>query len=345
MKAIVLDKVGDASGFQSKDIPIPSPKEGEVRIQIRAAGFNPVDFKIRRGDYGTTTPVILGADCSGVIDSIGPKVTSFKVGDEVFAIAFGQGSNGSYAEYLCLPEQFVAKKPSHLSFTEAASIPLATLTAYRAVIASGAITNREPIFIAGAAGGVGSMGVQLARHLQAGPIYTVAGSEESLDCMTQTLKIDPHNIVLYKGLSTEALQEKLTSLNSGSLFTSTFDYVGKEMKTLCLNLAKPSGHMVTTVPEDESYSTPVWTRGISPCFSKNLSVHFIFIGAESFLKTPKGWQIYQEQLAKIGELLASRAILPPQIKNLGDLSVATIQKAHGLLEGGKVKGKLVMQVS
>ena len=216
--------------------------------------------------------------------------SGFAVGDEVYALTFGQASNGSYAEYLSLPSQFVAKKPRNLSFEEAACIPLATITAYRSMVASRALESKGPIFIAGAAGGVGFMAVQLARHLQSGPIFTVAGSEESSRCMTETLKIEKKNILPYKGLSTDQLRDQLIALNRGSLFAATFDFVGKEMKDLCLALATYEGQMVTTVPEAPTYNTPVWTRGVSPCFAKNLNVHFIFIGAEkSFSGKPDSW--------------------------------------------------------
>src|SRR4029077_18378059 len=98
MKAVVLEAFGDVSHLKLKDIEVPQPKKGEVRVKIKAVGFNPVDFKIRQGLYGGDTPLILGTDCSGIIDAIGPEVAGIAMGDEVFAMPFGQCSNGSYAE-------------------------------------------------------------------------------------------------------------------------------------------------------------------------------------------------------------------------------------------------------
>src|SRR5690242_16901048 len=113
MKAVVLESFGDLSYLKFKEVHTPQPQKGEVRIRIKASGFNPVDFKIRQGHFGGKTPLILGSECSGVIDAVGEETRAFREGDEVYAMSFGQGSNGSYAEYLCIPEAFVSKKPEN----------------------------------------------------------------------------------------------------------------------------------------------------------------------------------------------------------------------------------------
>lgn len=345
MKAVVLDAFGDVSNFHLQEVPIPTPKQNEVRIRVKAASFNPVDCKIRKGSYGGDCPLVIGADCSGIIDEIGEGVTQFSIGDEVYGMPFGQCSNGSYAEYLCIPVQFIAKKPKHLSFEEASSLPLVSLTAYRAMIATHALEKKGPIFIAGAGGGVGSIAVQLAKHFHGGPIYTIAGSEESADFLMKTLKCKRDHIVLYKGLTLEDLQNKILSVNGGNLFGGCFDFVGKEMKQLCIALAAHSGHVASILPEDPNSSAPAWIQAGGLCFRKNLSFHSIFVGAESFSGGTSSWKIYQDHLDAITKLLDEKVLHPPVLKNVGSLSVETVQEAHRLLESGRVKGKLVMQVS
>ncbi len=344
MKAIVLDAFGEASHFKLADVPVPQPKKGEVRIKLKASGFNPVDYKIRQGWYGGNTPAILGSDCSGVIDAVGHEAQGFSVGDEVYAMPFGPCSNGSYAEFLCLPASFVAKKPSNLSFEQAAAVPLASLTAYRAMVSSHAIKRGDSLFIAGAGGGVGSFAVQLAKHYLVKDIFTVAGSEESARFLHEKLGLKKENILIYKGLSLKELEEKLIAMNGGRLFDATMDFVGGDMKRLCLNLTHHSGHCSSVIAERHEFNVPAWEAGVSPCFNKSLSVHFVFVGSEGFSGPPDSWSIYSRHLNHITQLIESGAIHIPAIKTVGHLSVEAVREAHRLLEEGRIKGKLIMSI-
>lgn len=344
MKAIVLEAYGDVSHFKLKQVEIPQPKNGEVRVRLKTAGFNPVDYKTRKGAYGGEAPVILGVDCSGVVDAVGPEAKGFSVGDEVIAFPFGQCSNGSYAEFLCLPVEFVTKKPKNISFEQAASIPVVALTAYRAMIAPAALKKGDTIFIAGAGGGVGSFAVQVANYAQVKTIYTVAGSEESSQFLQKQLGIKKEHILLYRNLTVDQMEEKLIAMNGGRLFDSTFDFVGGEMKRLCLKLTGHSGHFATPVLESKAFEFPVWERGASLCFNRNMSLHFVFVGSESFSGPQASWSIYARQLHSICQWIENGSIKVPPVKTLGHLSVETVKEAHRLLEEGKVKGKLVMTI-
>lgn len=344
MKAIVLEKFGDVSQLKLKLVDMPQPKEGEVKIQLKAAAFNPVDVKIRQGMYRGNTPMILGSDCSGIIDAVANDVTEFKVGDEVYALAFGRCSNGSYAEYLCLPSEFAAKKPKELSFEQAAALPIAALTSYRAMMASSAIKKGDVIFIAGAGGGVGSIAVQMAKLSGASTIFSVAGSEASSEFLQQELGLKNEHILLYHSLTFDQMLQRLITMNDGRLFKAAFDFVGGEMKRLCLNLVEHSGHFATIVPENSRFNFSVWERGPSLCFNRNLSLHFVFLGAEAFSGTRQLWDIYSHHLNHIAQLFNEGHLKPPAIKSLGKLSLETVIEAHRLLEEGRVKGKLVMSV-
>ncbi len=343
MRGITLEKVGGCEGFRLISLPIPEPKKGEIRIQVKAAGFNPVDTRIRRGEYGDSTPLILGADCSGIVDAVGEDAGEFKVGDEVYAMPFRQGMNGSYAEYLTLPHQFAAKKPKHLSFLEAASLPLASLTAFRATSFLASLHKNQSIFIAGAAGGVGAIAVQMIRHFYGDDIFTVAGSSDTVSFLEEKLHIEKKRIINYKSLSQEELQKRILEANQNQPFLATFDFVGKHMKTLATELTDYSGHIVSIVPESPTYELSTWTTG-SPYFRKNLISHPIFVGAESHSNDPSRWQIYKNHLKEITQLINEKKIVVPLCTSVGPLSVETVTKAHELLESSRVKGKLVMTI-
>ena len=345
MKAAVLEAYGDLSHLTLKEVPIPEPKPEQVRIQIKAVGFNPVDYKIRQGVYGGEAPIILGCDCSGIIDKVGSAVEGFSVGDEVYAMAFGsQPSNGSYAEYLCIPANMVAPKPKKLSFIQAAAVPLAAMTAYRALITSPSVNADKDIFIAGAGGGVGSFAVQFAKYQKVKDIYSIARNTESAEYITKQLGIKPEHIILYEGLSMDALQEKIIKLHQGKLFEASYDFVGNDIKRLCLQLTNFSGHFASILPERGEFSFPVWEAGKSLCFNRSMSLHLIFVGAESLANSNELLKIYSRQLSHITELMDNGIIQVPKITVVGKFALETIKEAHRLLESGHVKGKLVMEL-
>jgi NADPH2:quinone reductase len=121
MKAVVMSGYGSAEVFSLQEVPSPIPHEGEIRIRVKASGFNPVDWKIREGWYGGPPPKILGMDCSGIVDAVGPNTPQFDIGDEVYAMSFFRSSGGSYTQTSCrignLPTpkapDLISKKQAH----------------------------------------------------------------------------------------------------------------------------------------------------------------------------------------------------------------------------------------
>ncbi len=168
MKTIAIKEFGGRDKLQFMDLPVPEIKPGEILVKVKAAGVNPVDWKIREGYikdlFPYEFPIILGWDAAGIVEQAGPEVTRFKEGDEIFAYCrkpMVQG--GAYAEYIVLEEEHAAIKPKNTSFEEAASIPLAALTAYQSLFDAAKLQSGETVLIHAAAGGVGGFGVQLAR--------------------------------------------------------------------------------------------------------------------------------------------------------------------------------------
>lgn len=167
MQACIIESFGDRRRLKITDLPTPEPGEGEVLVRIHAAGVNPVDWKIREGWlkdlFPHELPLILGWDMAGVVAAVGHSARRFNPGDEVYAYARRPVvQEGTYAEYISLPESYVTRKPENLSMVEAASIPLVTLTAYQALFEAGRLQSGQSVLILGASGGVGSSAVQLA---------------------------------------------------------------------------------------------------------------------------------------------------------------------------------------
>lgn len=166
MKAVRIHNYGNSDVLEIEDIPVPDYADDDVLIKIHATSINPIDWKIRegylKGMINHTLPLTLGWDVSGVVTKIGNNVKRFKIGDEVYTRPAIE-RNGSYAEYIAVKENIVDFKPKSITHLEAASIPLAGLTAWTALINTAEIQPGQKVLIHGASGGVGSLAVQIAR--------------------------------------------------------------------------------------------------------------------------------------------------------------------------------------
>src|SRR5436190_2471256 len=173
MKAIVMHETGDPDVLRYEEAADPEPGESEVLIRVHAAAVNPMDWKLRRGLIDRQLPSIPGVDVSGTVEA--SRADGFAVGDDVF----GRAKSGAYAELTTAPANAIAKKPAGLSHEQAASLPVAGLTAWQALFDCGGLESRQTALIAGAAGGVGHLAVQFAKHAGARVIGT--GSSHNRD--------------------------------------------------------------------------------------------------------------------------------------------------------------------
>lgn len=346
MKSIIIDSHGDENVFHEKTLSQPKPGRNEVCISIKATGFNPIDIKMRKGSVPTKKlPLVLGADFSGIIEAKGDLVRDLEIGDEVYGVAFGPSSNGSYAENVCTHSSFVAKKPKNLSFEKAAAVPVTYLTAFQALVSKGALQKNRPIFLSGGSGGVGSAALSLAKVYDAGPIFTMAGSEESARYLIETFSVPIDRILRYKGLSQEEMARNLIAMNGENRFYFVLDFVGGKVKDLCFDLVDYWGHLATPVPESDDYAVPLWGRKPSPIWYKSLSLHMIFILAAAISQEEKEWSVYKAQLNHLSRLFEKEGLMAPHIEVVGSFSLETVKKAHQKLESGHTKGKLVMSHS
>ena len=175
MKAIHFDQYGPPSVLSLREVPQPVPQPGEVLIKVRASSVNAADWHIMRADpfparlmFGLLKPKfhLLGLDVAGVVEAVGTGASEFKIGDEVFG-CLRFPALGGFAEYVCASEDLLALKPAKMSFEEAAAVPLAGGTALRALVDHGKVKAGMKVLINGAAGGVGTFAVQIAKALGA----------------------------------------------------------------------------------------------------------------------------------------------------------------------------------
>ena len=173
MKAMTLTSFGGPESFELREVPKPVPQAGQVLVRVHATSINPLDFQVRRGDYPDLVPLpaITGHDISGVVEAVGPGVTNFAPGDEVWYTPQIFDGPGSYADYHVAAESIVGKKPASLSHLEAASLTLVGGTAWEALVVRAALRVGESILIYGGAGGVGHVAIQVAKAIGA-KVYT-----------------------------------------------------------------------------------------------------------------------------------------------------------------------------
>ena len=183
MKAFVLDRYAKKGVLRPAEVPAPSLGDDEVLVEVHAAGVNPLDAKIRDGEFKLILPykmpLILGHDVAGVVVRVGPRVRQFQPGDEVYA-RVDDFHIGTFAELIAVKESSLAFKPRSLTMEEAASIPLVALTAWQALVEKAQVKNGQKVFIQAGSGGLGSIAIQLAKHLGATVATTASAGNAAL---------------------------------------------------------------------------------------------------------------------------------------------------------------------
>lgn len=182
MKALVLKSYGKHARLDFETLPRPAIKENEILVKVHAVGLNPIDYMIPAGTFKPvlrlTLPAVMGSDLAGTVVETGSQVTRFRTGDAVYASVFDM-DKGSLAEYAAVPESAAALKPETLSFTQAASLPMVSLTAWQAFERAG-VRAGQNVFIPAGSGGIGSVAIQLARYLGANVATTTSAGNAEL---------------------------------------------------------------------------------------------------------------------------------------------------------------------
>jgi NADPH:quinone reductase-like Zn-dependent oxidoreductase len=305
MKAVRIHSYGHADQMKIEEAPRPSIRSNEALLRVRAAGVNPVDWKIREGYLKEVRhdsfPLTLGQDFAGDIVELGNEIRDFKVGDKVFGFA-----SGTYAEYSTLADKDLVRMPASTDYATAASLPTAGLTAYQLVFEVVKASKDLRLLIHGAAGGVGSFAVQLARSRQA----RVFATASALD--TPYLKsLGAEEVIDYRA---ERFEQKLKEMDA------VIDLVGGETLARSYPVLKSGGLIVSSVAHpDEAAMGKRNLRGMNFVMKR-----------------------HPAQLADLASLVDA-GILKPKVSQILPLSDAP--KAHELSQKGKSKGKIVLQVA
>jgi NADPH:quinone reductase-like Zn-dependent oxidoreductase len=313
MKAMIITAFGGPEVFQESEWPKPEPKATEVLVRVYATSINPVDYKIRTaGSWaGVKPPAIIGYDVAGVVEAVGVEVKAFKPGDEVFYTPLIFGGQGSYAEYHVADETIVTFKPRNLSFVEAASLPLAGCTAWDAMQFM-RIYPGHTVLIHAAAGGVGSLAVQIAKASGARVIGTCRAANQDL---VRSLGTDV--VIDYR---TEDFVKAVLRETDGQGVEAVYDTVGGDTLSRSIEVTKPYGRMVSIVNT---------TGDLNGAYLKNLSLYF-------------GFMDRARHKMEALRLMAERAQIRPVIDTV--LALNQVAEGHRRIEKGGVRGKIVLTV-
>ncbi|TWP49486.1 NADP-dependent oxidoreductase [Lentzea tibetensis] len=242
MRAFVVAKYKEP--LQEADVPEPTVGEHDVLVRVEAAGLNPLDEKIRAGEFKQILPyklpLILGNDVAGTVIGVGTAVRGFRPGDEVYGRP-GQGRIGTFAERIAVAEGDLALKPASISMDEAGSLPLAALTAWQALVERGKVRPGQKVLIHAGAGGVGSIAIQLAAHLGASVATTASGSNADF---VRALGAD--TVIDYR---TQDFAQLLTG------YDLVLDSLGGETLEKSLRVLKPGGKAIGIAgPPDPAFA-------------------------------------------------------------------------------------------
>ncbi|HEX6120649.1 MAG TPA: NADP-dependent oxidoreductase [Dongiaceae bacterium] len=343
MRAVILEKFGGSEGLVDGALPVPQVGPHDVLIRVKAAGFNPTDYQLRQhGHPGLAPPVVLGRDVAGIVETCGAEVTALKPGDPVYGY-HALRRPGGYAEFAAIPNWFVAPKPASLSFLEAASIPVAGLTALRSLRRARLSTDKS-LLVTGGAGGVGSWAIELAKAFGMTRIVTTAGSDQSRCYLRDVLRIADARIIDYRNRSRADLAALAIAANGGRLFEIALDCVGGAMTHLTCDAVGIQGDVVSIVngPMDQSHGAAVADEDI--LFDKSAAFHFELCSALAYQDPAGHHTVYAGQLRELATLIDGGKIAVPPVTDLGALSAATVREAHRRLECGHTIGKLAATV-
>jgi NADPH:quinone reductase-like Zn-dependent oxidoreductase len=219
------------------------------------------------------------------------------------------------------------------------------MTAYDAVVNKARIQRGETVLVAGGAGGVGSFAIPLMRYCGVNSIIATSGGDESAEHLINSLNIDVDNLIYYQQLSLEQMEARIKELTEEQGVAAAFDFVGGDMKRLCFNATAFDGRVVSTVEEPPEFDFNIWRADVSPLFAKSGTYNFVALSARARNGGPDDWVVYRDMMAGLSRLVEAGHINLPKATDLGELNEDNICKAHTMMEGGHVKGKLVLGVN
>jgi zinc-binding alcohol dehydrogenase family protein len=334
MKAIGYKKAGPISAADAliefeAEAPVIGPRD--LLVEVRGISVNPVDVKVRAiPELGPTEgqTKILGYDAAGIVREVGPDVCKFKVGDEVYYA--GEFTRpGTNSKFQAVDERIVGTKPKSLGFAEAAGLPLTSITAWEILFDSLGLKEKEgkgeSLLVVGAAGGVGSILIQLAKKLTG---LTVIATASRPDTIEWVKKMGADHVINHR----ESLVDQVKALGLEPRYVASLNGTEDHFPAI-VELIKPRGH-IALIDDPQSLN-------INSIKLKALSFSWEFMFARSMFQTEDMDKQY-ELLNRVSGLIDDGTLISTVTNNLGTLSVKTLKEAHIQQESGRVIGKNVL---
>ncbi|PAK91279.1 NADPH:quinone oxidoreductase [Stenotrophomonas rhizophila] len=332
MKAFLIDHYGKKETGHIDDVPTPALRDDDVLVRVHAASVNALDTRIRAGEFKVILPyrlpLVLGNDLAGTVERVGAGVHEFKPGDEVYA-RVEDDRIGTFAEFVAVKAASVARKPGNLDMMEAASLPLVALTAWQALVETARVKPGQKVFIQAGSGGVGTVAIQLAKHLGAFVATTTSTA----------------NVAWVKDLGADVVidyrqQDFATELRD---YDVVLNSLGKDELFRSLQILRPGGHLISiSGPPTPAFAT---ARGLawpvkqvmrllshrirSKARQRGVDYTFLFMRADG------------DQLGEITALVESGA-LRPVIDRV--FPFQQTESALAYVESGRTKGKVVIEM-
>lgn len=335
MKAVAYYQslpVDHADALQDVELPAPTPGPRDLLVEVKAISVNPVDTKIRRNvapEDGAAK--VLGWDASGIVKAVGSEVSLFQPGDRVY-YAGAINRAGANSELHVVDERIVGRMPATLAFAEAAALPLTAITAWellfeRLQVSQGSADLGQSLLIVGAAGGVGSILVQLARQLTG---LTVIGTASRPETQAWVRQLGAHHVIDHRQpLSEELKRIGINQVTHVASLTQTDQHYAQLVEALA-----PQGRLALI-------DDPEQPLDIMPLKRKSLSLHWELMFTRSLFETAD--MIEQHRLLqRVAELVDAGTLHTTLGEHFGSINAANLRRAHTLLESGTAKGKIVL---
>ncbi|MFB7912097.1 zinc-binding alcohol dehydrogenase family protein [Kitasatospora sp. NPDC056076] len=322
--------VDDPQSLLDLDLPVPEPGPHDLLVRVEAVALNPVDHKVRQNADPGGRPRVLGWDAAGTVVAVGAQVALFEVGDEVY-YAGALERPGANSRYHAVDERLAARKPTTLTFTEAAALPLTALTAWEGLFERLGLRTGDPaapgtLLVTAAAGGVGSMVAQLARALTG---LTVIGTASRPESAAFARRMGAHHVIDH----TRPLGPQLAQAAPDGL-DHVFSTAGTDRNLPAYAEAlKPFGSVVAVDDFD--------SLEIGLLKAKSISFHWEFMFTRSMFATPD--QAAQHRiLTRIAHLVDAGTLATTATRDLGPVTAANLRQAHRLQESGTTIGKTTL---
>jgi len=322
----------DEKALQDITLPDPVATGHDILVEVHAVSVNPIDTKMRRGlpADGQAEPRVLGWDASGIVRAVGPEVTLFRPGDRVW-YAGALTRPGTNSELHLVDERIVGRMPASLGFAEAAALPLTAITAWEMLFDRLGLQlgghEGEKLLVVGAAGGVGSILVQLARQLTN---ITVIGTASRPETREWARIFGAHHVIDHS----KPIDEALNEAGLGEVeYVACLTHTGKHFTAL-VNALKPQGKLAL-IDDPEPIDIRLLKR-------KSISLHWELMFTRSLFTTPD-IQAQHRLLNEVAQLVDDGRIRTTLAQNLGTINAANLRRAHAFIESGAASGKVVLE--